>query len=314
VTSLSFSPNGEHIATTGGELLNFNRVVDGALLWTKRLPHGVRAVAYSPDGAQIAVVGNRPMMLASSNGSALWTNQTIFFSLSTAFSPDGRYVAADSVERIGSSEIFSAKLLNAINGQVVRSFPGHNSYVQSVAFSPNGHLLATGSWDGTARLWNVDAGTPLRTINVTDTNVSSVAFSPDGKHLIVGSYDAMARIYRVDNGQLLLELSGHNDRVTTVAFSPAGNHALTASEDGAVLLWSLGALIPIDLALKITTQSGNIRISWTGEGELQAAPAVTGPYEKVSGATNPMTIIPIETQFFRSHRPPASLPNAALAP
>jgi hypothetical protein len=71
----------------------------------------------------------------------------------------------------------------------------HTSWVTSVAFSPDGSKLATGSIDSTARIWDTHSGTLLHTLHGHTSWVTSVAFSPDGSKLATGSFDNTARIW-----------------------------------------------------------------------------------------------------------------------
>ncbi len=94
----------------------------------------------------------------------------------------------------------------------------------SVAFSPDGTRIVSGSADNTVRLWDAATGQPIGQPMTGHTGaVSSVAFSPDGTRIVSGSGDKTVRVWDADTGQPIGEpLTGHTDTVTSVAFSPDG--------------------------------------------------------------------------------------------
>jgi WD40 repeat protein len=109
-----------------------------------------------------------------------------------------------------------------------------------VDFSPDGRLLATGCFDGTARLWDIGTGREVRKFNVGKSFVLLLDFSPDGRYLVTPNMDGMVKVWNVATGQMLFALEGHTDWVYCAAFSPDGKTIATSSRDKTVRLWDAG--------------------------------------------------------------------------
>ena len=116
---------------------------------------------------------------------------------------------------------------------------GHSDTIFSVAFSPQGDRILSGSSDKTIRLWNLDGnqlGNPFRGHS---GRVWSVAFNPQGDRIISGSSDKTLRLWDLDGNQLGNPFEGHSGNVLSVAFSPQGDRILSGSSDKTIRLWDL---------------------------------------------------------------------------
>ncbi len=258
VSSVAFSPDGETLASGSydGSVILWN-VLSVQPIGQSLTGHAnaVYGVAFSPDGETLAsgsydgtvilwnVTGResigRPL---SDNGDVAST---------VAFSPDGKTLASGSCGKIDSTDYCSQSeiiLWDIPSGQPIGlPLTGHTSFITSVAFSPDGKTLASGSYDKTVILWHVTSlrpiGQPLR--DHSDI-VSSVAFSPDGKILASGSSDGTVILWDVASRRPIGQpLTGHTEGVTSVAFSPDGKILASGSTDKNVILWDVTSHEPI---------------------------------------------------------------------
>ena len=109
---------------------------------------------------------------------------------------------------MSSSWDSSVKVWDALTGRVVRTLKGHTHYVECVAFSPNGHRIASGSHDNTVKIWDASSGRELMTLKGHTSFVYGVAFSPDGKWVASASWDGSAKVWDASSGREFLHFPG----------------------------------------------------------------------------------------------------------
>jgi WD40 repeat protein len=114
---------------------------------------------------------------------------------------------------------------------------GHSGYITSVAFSPDGKYVLTGSSDYTARLWDTASGNEIRTFNSPPpVRIQSVSFSPTGKQMLTAGTDGKTRLWDVASGKQIAEFAGN-----TPAFSPDGSQVLTCA-NRSTRLWDVAGV------------------------------------------------------------------------
>ena len=126
----------------------------------------------------------------------------------------------------------------SLDGGIARGEPmeGHGDGVESVAFSPDGQHIVSGSRDRTMILWAAGGGITGKMIG-HERAVRSVAFSRDGQRIVSGSSDGTVRLWDANGGAIGDPMKGHGDGVDSVAFDPDGKRIVSGGHDGTVRLW-----------------------------------------------------------------------------
>jgi WD40 repeat protein len=285
VNSLAFSSDGQFLVSGSADrTIRIWRTSDGSALraWTESAPRGVNAIALSPDNALVAAATGTPGYPSHFDGAVrLWNAaggslaRTLTNGVATvsgvAFSPDGQLVAAAAVNG-------AVWLWQVSDGALVWSIAGGiGGWSGTVAFSPNGQLLAYGTGSGVSHVgvrrvndWE------LLWLNSAHSDVNDLAFSPDNALLIsVGNRyyygpggetnDPTIMFWNATNGTALGIAPSPSEYVNSVAMTCGGTNFLTG-EDGVLRLWNIHGVLERDW----TGHAGDLTLEFSPNGDTVA--------------------------------------------
>jgi RNA polymerase sigma factor (sigma-70 family) len=250
VNTVAFSPDGQIVATGASDgAVRLWRVSDGTLLHTlEGHTRPVSGLAFFRDGTLLisSARDNAVGIWQVSDGALLsWLKEDGRGILSLALSPDDSMVALGSSETVRVWEV-DTEVFTLVDSQ---EYPGN--YVSSLAFSPDGAVLAIALSNDTVWLRRIPGGKPLLRLGGHTGKMLSLAFSSDGRYLATGGDDNILNLWQLDEkpkgkleAQHVLTLQ-HQDWVKSLAFFPDGTMLASGTLDGEVRLWSIpdGALL-----------------------------------------------------------------------
>lgn len=238
--SVAFSSDGQTIASSSGDATDkLWDVSTGQCRKTfqSSIPR-IRSVAFSPN-ASSPILAN----ILQDNSVSVWdintdicmavlSGEQSLMVMVVTFNPQGNILACSSPLES------NVTLWNWSNGECIQTLQGHIGKVYTVAFHPNGEVVASGD-DYGVKIWDISTGICLKDIQGHKMRISSLVFSPDGKALITSSDDCTIKIWDVNTGSCLRTLQGHTKAVWSVASSHNGKIIASGSDDGMIKLWDI---------------------------------------------------------------------------
>lgn len=233
VNSVAFSPDGQRLASGASDGTIKIWDVNSGSCQTFECDSPVLSIVFSPDGQQLVSGLYDQIQVWDIKESSFYLQTSKSFNhqvYSVIFSRNGRFAFGLSNGVVGVWDMESTYL---------QTFKGHKKPVLSVVFSPNNQLLASGSSDGTIKVWDIISGACLQTLEGHKKSINSVIFCPNGHRLTSGSSDSTIRVWDIDSGVCLQTLEDHESVVKSVVFSPDGQQLASGSGDGTVRVWDI---------------------------------------------------------------------------
>lgn len=249
VRSVDYSSDGKYILTgnQNGTFTMWNSA-ENEEIWTYTGHDSpVISIEFSPDGLHVLSGGEKQIRVWQlSNGKFMQINPRFQDISSIAFSLNGK--KALSGHKSGILTLWDISVYGkdkfcyiplGVRGRKIRTFKRHKGSVRSVAFSPDGKTVLSGSKDGSLKLWDISkGGRVIRIYNGHKGSVNSVAFSNDGKYVLSGSDDETVRLWDMQSGVTLKIFSDNLSSITSVTFLNDSNYVLFGCNDFSIKLWN----------------------------------------------------------------------------
>ncbi len=237
----------------------------------------VQAVAWSREGSRLAVARHGQVEMLSvvhHNDSSLllkpygMLNGIRGVVNDVGFSADGAILFAAAGEPGLFGEV---RLFNVVDGSLIRVIQGHRDAIYAAELSPDGKLLATGSYDQKVKLWDVATGNEVRTLHGHNDAVYDVAFHPNGQMLASASGDRTVKLWNVATGERLDTLNQPEKEQYAVAFSLDGKRIVAAGSDKRIRVWDITAggkegTNPIAFA-RYAHEGGILKLAFSPDGK-----------------------------------------------
>jgi len=297
VSSLAFTASGERLilgrhSTEGasGTISIWDFLSDKIVPLERLDGSHFTEVAASPDGKTIAATGHNGKVIVwdAVTGKVLqqhlghnpdpkvaFSSKEYLTGGSLAYSPDGKLIFSSAVPKAGVASPHVLKVWSVESGKTLLTIEGKHQTgetkpITSVAFSPDGKILASGGLDGAIKLWDAKSGKELRTIEGKVLNILDLEFSPDSQQIACGSINSA--IWDVATGEEITRLVGYRKPVSSLAFGRNGKQLVTGGLDRTVRIWDVKTGIELMLVGTLENAVNSVAISSDGKSIAAGGP------------------------------------------
>ena len=244
ISQIKYSPDGKLIASAGWDnLIKLWDAENGKLIVTLTgHTEGVNSIAFSPDSRTLVSgsedktikiwdLTDRPKLIKTLSGHTDSIK-------AVTISPDGKIASGGYDNKIK---------LWTIAGKLLQTIDAHDLAITSLAFTPDGHTLASASWDNTIKLWRSQEGNNkllhtqsmlLHTLKHQD-GVTAIDFNSDGTVLASASGDRQIKLWNTETGRLIKSLRGHTSQINSLAFNNDNRSLVSGEEQQGLFWWNL---------------------------------------------------------------------------
>lgn len=270
INNISISPDGKMLASASNVSIIW-KITDGNIIKSFSTGSSDSWVAFLPNSQKFSLSSYKDLSFWEFSETDFVQTGTIdyLYANIVAYSPNqGAYATtsySDTIDLWITMDGYSSP----------KALEGHTENITSLAFSPDGELLASGSEDNTIRLWNVINGSINKTLNQHLGAVTCITFSPDGKTLASGSDDGTIILWNIGDETLIKIMetpAGINP--SGIIFSPDGQMLASGADDGSILLWQINNG---ELLQRLTGHTSYVTsLAYTPDGKILASSSSDG--------------------------------------
>ncbi len=282
ILSIDVSPDSRYVAAgmqlDARYLLTVEcwEIVSGRLVFSYSGDHSVQAVAFSPDGQYLVSGEYHPASIKVWSVPSGEQMHTIELSandglISLAFNPVDEYLAAAVYDITVLYNTPTPGIIRLYQFETWQSYrtieDAHPNRISDVAFSPDGLLMASSSWESRIRLWSGSGASLVNTLSGIEGDFTDLCFSMDNSLLSSASDDSLLRLWDMESGELVGLMQEEYDDVTSVAFSPDSLYMASGTMSVNTKIWDYRRLA---LSIEITEPAGNFQpryVKFTPDGE-----------------------------------------------